>query len=321
MPDLRIAVTGCGFISDLHVRAVQDTGLGRVVGVANHRLESAQAFAAKHGIEHATTDWQTLLTDRGVDAVIIGTPNALHAPQALAAIGAAKDVLVEKPMAMNVAEGEQMIAAARAIEVELMVAHMWRYRDEVRALRARIEAGEFGRVVRTHGYGVHAKWGPAGWFTDPALAGGGALIDMGIHAIDTARYLLGDPEAVRVRASIGSAFGDYAVDDDGIVLIDWSNGTRSVVESGWWEPHLGGLEADTELYGTGGYGRIWAPVEPPPGYDHCALPMYAAQMDDFLRRIAPGDPYAPPSGAPTAETGLAALAIVERAYASARSTA
>ena len=107
MPDLRIAVTGCGFISDLHVRAVQDTGLGRVVGVANHRLESAQAFAVKHGIEHATTDWQTLLTDRGVDAVIIGTPNHLHAPQALAAIGAAKDVLVEKPMAMNVAEGER----------------------------------------------------------------------------------------------------------------------------------------------------------------------------------------------------------------------
>ncbi len=310
---------GCGFISDLHVRAVRDTGLGQVVGVTSHRFENARVFAEKHGIERVTTDWETLVTDLRVDAIVIGTPNNLHAPQALAAIGAGKAVLVEKPMAMNVAEGEQMITAARGAEVELLVAHMWRYRDEVRALRARIEAGELGRIVRTHGYGVHAKWGPAGWFTDPALAGGGALIDMGIHAIDTARYLLGDPDPVRVRASIGTAFGEYAVDDDGIVLVDWSDGTRSVVESGWWEPHLGGLEADTELYGTGGYARIW-PDEPPAGYDHCALPMYAAQMDDFLRRVGPGD-HTPPIGAPTAETGLTALAIVERAYASARETA
>ena len=97
-------------------------------------------------------------------------------------------------MAMNVAEGEQMIAAARAIEVELMVAHMWRYRDEVRALRARIEAASSAAWCARTATASTRKWGPAGWFTDPALAGGGALIDMGIHAIDTARYLLGDPE-------------------------------------------------------------------------------------------------------------------------------
>ena len=75
---------------------------------------------------------------------------------------------------------------------------MWRYHPDVIALRDRIAAGEFGRIVRTHGWGVHAGWGPSGWFTDPALAGGGALIDMGIHAIDTARFLLGDPDPVRV---------------------------------------------------------------------------------------------------------------------------
>ena len=161
MSDLRIAVCGCGFISDLHVRAVRETGLGRVAGITSHRFDNARVFAEKHGIDRVTTDWETLVTDPSVDAVIIGTPNNLHAPQALAAIGAGKAVLVEKPMAMNVAEAEQMIAAAKAAEVELMVAHMWRYRDEVRALRARIEAGELGRIVRTHGYGVHAKWGPS----------------------------------------------------------------------------------------------------------------------------------------------------------------
>ena len=106
--------------------------------------------------------------------------------------------------------------------------------------------------MKTRGYGVHAKWGPAGWFVDPALAGGGALADMGVHAIDTARFLLGDPEPARVAAVIGTRYSDYAVDDDAILLISWSNGTNSVVESGWWQPHLGGLEAETEVYGTGG---------------------------------------------------------------------
>lgn len=319
MPHLNVVVTGCGFISDLHVRAVQGTGLGTVVGVANHRLETAATFAARHGIERVTTDWQSLVTEPGVDAVVIGTPNNLHAPQALAALAAGKGVLVDKPMAMTVAEGRQMVAAAEAAGAELLVGHMWRYRDEVRGLRARVAAGELGRIVRTHGYGVHEAWGPTGWFTDPALAGGGALIDMGIHAIDTVRYLLGDPEPVRVRASLGTAHGDYGVDDDGLVLLDWADGTRSVIESGWWSPRMGGVEADTELYGTGGYARIWPPAMPE-GYDHCTLPMYQAQMDDFLRRI--GEPgHVPPVGAPTASTGLVALEIVERAYASARESA
>jgi predicted dehydrogenase len=315
MTDLRIALCGCGFIADLHARAVRAAGGARVVGVATHRLDTAQPFAARHGIERVTTDWQTLVTAADVDAVVIGTPNALHAPQALAALGAGKHVLVDKPMALSVAEGEAMLAAAEAAGRLLLVGHMWRYRDEVRVLRERIARGELGRVVRTHGYGIHRGWGPSGWFTDPALAGGGALIDMGIHAIDTARFLLGDPEPVRVTASIGTAYGDYAVDDDGLVLVDWSNGVRSSIESGWWQPRLGGLEADTEVFATGGATRIWPPV-PEPGYEHCSLPMYAAQMADFVARATLRRTPAP-LGAPSAASGLVALRIVEQAYAAA----
>ncbi len=167
--------------------------------------------------------------------------------------------MVEKPMATSVAGCDEMIAASREGDAFLMVAHCWRFRDEVRAMRARIAAGELGEIVKTHGYGVHAGWGPSGWFTDPELAGGGALVDMGVHAIDTARFLLGDPAPGRVCATIGTRYaeGRYTVDDDGVVMIAWDNGTNSVVESGWWHPHMGGLEADTEVYGTKGYARIW----------------------------------------------------------------
>src|SRR6202795_2004351 len=121
-----------------------------------------------------------------------------------------------------------MIEASVAGGASLMVAHCWRFREEVIAMRDRIAAGELGEVVKTRGYGVHAGWGPTGWFIVPELAGGGALVDMGVHAIDTARFLLGDPDVTSVCATIGTRYakGRYVVDDDGIVLIRWSKGTK-----------------------------------------------------------------------------------------------
>src|SRR5439155_11953925 len=120
-----------------------------------------------------------------------------------ACLKAGKHVRVEKPMARTLAEAKAMNAAAARSSARLMVAHCWRFHDDVRAMRARVERGELGAIVKTRGYGGHAGWGPTGWFTDPDLAGGGALLDMGVHAIDTARFLLGDPQPDRVCASIG----------------------------------------------------------------------------------------------------------------------
>jgi predicted dehydrogenase len=211
-----------------------------------------------------------------------------------------------------------MIAASHEGDAFLMVAHCWRFRDEVRAMRTRIAAGELGEIVKTHGYGVHAGWGPSGWFTDPELAGGGALVDMGVHAIDTVRFLLGDPEPIRVCAAVGTRYADgrYSVDDDGILLISWSVGTNSVVESGWWQPHLGGVEADTEVYGTNGYARVWPPEPPAEDDEHLAQPMYTAQVREFLRAIDEGR-----QPRPSGEDGRVVLDVVERAYASARGPA
>lgn len=292
---MRLALLGYGFIGKMHERAALECG------------------ASITEVCRRDDDWAAAIRRTDVDAVVIGTPNALHHEQAMAAIGAGKHVLLDKPMAVTVAEGEEIAAAAAAAGVTLLVGHMWRYRAEVVETRRRIADGSVGRPVRTRGYGIHASWGPSGWFTDPSLAGGGALIDMGVHAIDTARFLLGDPVPTRVAASIGTAYGDYPVDDDGVVLIEWSNGVRSVVECGWWQPRLDGVEADTEVYGTGGYERIWPQFTPstpaPATYEHCSLPMYSAQMADFLRCCRTGDtPIA------SAEVGLVALRIVDAAY-------
>ncbi|HEV3014023.1 MAG TPA: Gfo/Idh/MocA family oxidoreductase, partial [Actinomycetota bacterium] len=172
---LRIALVGTGWIMDFHARAVLEHPGAELVAAANWREPSLRRLADRHGIARTTTDWRALATDPAVDAVVIGTPNALHAPQAIAFLEAGKHVLVEKPMARTRAEADAMVAAAGGAGAWLMVAHCWRFHPDVRALRARVEAGELGEIVRSRGYGVHARWGPSGWFTDPELAGGGAL--------------------------------------------------------------------------------------------------------------------------------------------------
>jgi predicted dehydrogenase len=309
---VRVALIGSGWIQDFHARGVLAQPGGELVAVANHREESARALAERHGIPEVTNDWRSLVGRDDVDVVVVATPNALHAEQSIAFLDAGTPVLVEKPMAVSVAECDAMIAASRGSGAGLMVAHCWRFRDEVISMRDRIASGELGEIVKTRGYGVHEAWGPSGWFVDPALAGGGALVDMGVHAIDTARFVLGDPDPGRVCAAVGTRFGSYEVDDDAILLVGWSNGTNSVIESGWWHPHKEGMEADTEVYGTKGYARIFPREEPDGGYDHGAQPMYTEQMREFLGAIAAG--RAP---RPSGEDGRVVMQVVERAYASA----
>jgi predicted dehydrogenase len=310
---LRVALLGAGWVAERHARGLLDHPGAELVAASSWREPSLAALAERFGVPRITTDWRELAADPELDAVVIGTPNALHAEQAVAFLEAGKHVLVEKPMARTVAECDRMLAAAGGSPAWLMVAHCWRFHPDVLALRARVAAGELGEVVKTRSYGVHAHWGPSGWFTDPELAGGGALLDMGVHAIDTTRFLLGDPLPARVCATVATRYGDYPVDDDAVLLVRWSDATSSIIEAGWWQPHLGGLEADTELYGTGGYARVWNRTEPPPGQEHVSQAMFTAQIGEFVGAVAAGR-----QPRPSGEDGRVVMEIVEQAYAVAR---
>jgi predicted dehydrogenase len=87
-----------------------------------------------------------------------------------------------------------------------MVAHCWRFNKEINWLRVQMKSGKLGKIIRTKGYGVHANWGPSGWLPKKDTAGGAALADIGIHALDNARYLHGDPQPVSVYAHIGTFY-------------------------------------------------------------------------------------------------------------------
>ena len=171
---MRVALFGSGWIMDFHARGVQEHSGAEIAGAANWRPESLAAFAERHGIARTTTDWRELAADPDVDAVVIGTPEqpARRAGDRLPA-RPASTCWSRSRWRRTLAEAEAMIAAADASGRMLMVAHCWRFHADVQALRRRVEAGELGEIVKTRGYGVHAAWGPSGWFTDPQLAGGG----------------------------------------------------------------------------------------------------------------------------------------------------
>ena len=231
---------GAGYIADYHTRGLQSIDGVEVVAVAAKTVGEAQKFADKYGIKEATDDALSLAGRKEIDAVVIATPNKFHAPYAIEFLKSGKDVFLEKPMAMSAEEGLTIKEAAEKNNQLVMVGHMWRFDTDATYIKGIIDSGQIGEIKKTKGYGIHENWGPAGWFSQKELAGGGALADMGVHAIDTVRFILGDPKPVKVYAKIGTYYGDYDVDDSGIVMISWDNGTESIIESGWWQPHMDG---------------------------------------------------------------------------------
>lgn len=325
MAPTRTALVGYGHIAHYHARALKKSESAELVAVMGRDSARCRDFARTYGARETFTEASALAANPEIDAVVIAWPNALHAPIAEMMMRHGKHVLVEKPMALNASEARAMQRCAQACDVTLMVGHMWRFDREAQALREAIKSGVLGEIVKTKGYGVHTQWGPEGWFTDPSLAGGGALIDMGVHAIDTVRYLLGDPTPQKVYAKLGTRFGAYEVDDDGILVIEWSGGTTSIIESGWWHPHADGVEASTQLFGTRGYARLFPTawcygegeakekVTPtfPSREEHCDQHIYDGQMEAFVSAVATGEEVIP-----GAEHGRVVMAICDAAYRS-----
>ncbi len=327
---IRFAMCGVGWVGKMHAGAIAATPGAELVAVHNHRQPSLDEFAAAHPVALATSDWEEFLgavRDGGAEVAVVATSNARHASQSIALMRAGAHVLVEKPMAVSAAEGEEMASVAEQTGRALMTGHMWRFDPEAQWLRQQIAGGALGEIVRTRSLSVHTWWGPSGWFQQRALAGGGALADMGVHAIDTTRYLIGDPHPVGVTARIGTYYGSYDVDDTAVVLVDWDNGTTSQIEAGWWQVQSDGPEAATRLHGTQAFGSLFpthvtrelqdetVEERTPPPFDrneHCDPALFEGQIAHAVD-VARGDK--PPVNGP--DIGLTTVRIMEAAYRSA----
>ena len=322
---MKIAFTGTGYINKVHAQAAQNLGLD-LVAVVNHKPESMADFGERFGIAQQYETVEALLRAGEVEALVVSTPNYLHAPQTIAALKAGVHVMVEKPMSMNTAEAEEMCEASEKSGALLMVAHCWRFDPDVLWLKKQTK--KLGRIIRTKGMGVHTHWGPSGWFTQKQFAGGGAMADMGIHALDTGRFLLDDPKPTAVYAKIGTFYKDFDVDDTGITIVEWDNGATSYIESGWWQPHADGLEAATQLYGTQGFGQLFpTKLELPnvkevkidvvdsgfefPRKEHCPQSLYDDQLKYFVECIEKNQ-----TPVPGCLEGLMNMKVVDAAYKS-----
>ncbi|HUI89148.1 MAG TPA: Gfo/Idh/MocA family oxidoreductase [Anaerolineales bacterium] len=322
---LKIAFAGTGYINKIHARAAQACGLA-LCAVINHKPESMAAFAGEFNIPNQYPTMDAMLKGGRVDALVVSTPNYLHALQTITALKAGIHVMVEKPMAQNADEAGQMCEASEKSGAALMVAHCWRFDPDVLWLKAQSE--KLGKIIRTKGIGVHTHWGPGGWFTQKKFAGGGAMADVGIHALDTVRFLLGDPKPISVYARIGTYYKDFDVDDTGMIMVNWANGTTSFIESGWWQTHADGPEAGTQLYGTKGFGQLFPTrIELPaanekkfsviesgfefPRTEHAPQSLYDAQLNYFVDCVVNGR-TPNPGGA----EGWVNMKVVDAAYES-----
>jgi predicted dehydrogenase len=322
-----VALIGSGYIAHYHAKGLAEVADVEVPVLCSLDGRAAKEFADTYGIKEVTNQIKSLPGREDIQAVIIAVPNKHHAPYAIEFMKNGKDVFVEKPMAVSSLQGMEMIECARQNERILMAGHMWRFDTEVNYIRDLVQSGKLGKIFKTKGYGIHVNWGPSGWFIDKDLAGGGALADMGVHAIDAVRYILGDPEPKEVYAKISTSFGDYDVDDTGIVMITWDTGAVSIIESGWWHPHADGPEASTQLFGTEGYASLFPTYwekkkdekiekivpDMPARKEHCDQIMYSRQMKHFIECIR--NRTEPLSGMTQGQT---VLKVVDAAYESAR---
>ncbi|HEX3584052.1 MAG TPA: Gfo/Idh/MocA family oxidoreductase [Thermoanaerobaculia bacterium] len=212
---LRVAIVGCGLIGQKRSRALADA---KVV-VCCDAIEERAASLAKAAGAASCADWQEVVRRDDVDAVIVATTNDMLAPVSLAAIEAGKHVLVEKPAARSVAEVAPLIEAAARRDVRVRVGFNHRYHPALLKAREIVDSGSAGDLMFVRGrYGHGGRLGyDKEWRADPEKAGGGELIDQGVHLIDLARWFLGDFTSVDGFAA--TYFWQMPVDDNAFLLL------------------------------------------------------------------------------------------------------
>ena len=248
MSVLRVGIIGAGAIArDVHIPSYLKKGNKvKIVAIADVVLERAQEIAEKFAIPHSFGSYEEMLAEVKLDAVSVCVPNKFHAEATIAALDAGYHVLCEKPPAMTVEEAESMVKAAKDSGKFLTYGFHYRYTSEVEIAKLFIDADELGDIYSARVHAIRRR-GIPGWgvFTNKELQGGGPLIDIGVHMLDTALYLMGYPEPETVLGKTHQRLGNkkgvgllgewdyenYTVEDMAVGMVTFKNGATLTLEA------------------------------------------------------------------------------------------
>ena len=235
---MKYALIGCGRIAVNHIKAVLNNQL-ELVAVCDILPEKMETLLAKYDLQNDAsiaryTDYKKLLAEHPeLQLISIATESGLHAEIALACIDAGVNVIIEKPMAMNMADADEIIRRSEAKHVKVAACHQNRFNVAVQELRHALEAGRFGRL--SHG-SIHVRWNRDHSYYDQAAwrgtwaQDGGCLMNQCIHGIDLLRWMLGD-EVDEVYGATRQQFHDYLeAEDVGLAVVKFKNGAIGTIE-------------------------------------------------------------------------------------------
>ncbi len=210
MTKLKIAIVGCGSIAkDAHMPSYVKRDDIEIVACADIDFEKAKAFAEKFGIPKAYPSVEALLEENAPDIVDVCVWPAAHGEVTIAAANAGRNVICEKPTCESIEKALAMRDAVNKNKVNFMLATPLRYMPEATYIRNLVDAGEFGDVFYGKTAYVRQRGIPGGWFSCKKYAGGGPILDIGVHRIDLAWYCMGCPKPTAVSATASYRIGDY----------------------------------------------------------------------------------------------------------------
>ena len=252
MKELRFGIVGCGMVAVTHADAIADCDGAVLGGVFDRGAARCEAFAAARGVR-AYASYEEMLASPEIDAVCICTPSGLHFEQAKAALDAGKHVVVEKPMALNTADAEELVRHAEDAHCLLTVISQYRFYEDMVRVKRLVEEGAFGRLTLCDLYMKYwrdpAYYAGSTWRGTWTMDGGGALINQGIHGVDLMRFLLGDVRLIKGCAR--TLFHNIEVEDTVAAVVEYGTGTLGVIEAS--TAVYPGFSRRIEIHGTRGY--------------------------------------------------------------------